>query len=110
VLPQSADGVLWGEAGRAGLAFSRSGDLWIGHGDPVGDPRDAVSVIWRFRDFCERQGGRPAFTGLGSDYLRVYADIGLQTWPESGATGRFVACDAEHDMGHLPGVGPARLD
>jgi phosphatidylglycerol lysyltransferase len=101
VLPETADGVLWGEAGRAGLAFSRMGELWIGHGDPVGDPRDIVSAIWRFRDFCEREGGRPAFTGLGPDFLRIYADIGLQTLPEAGAPGRFVACDAEHDLGRL---------
>ncbi len=110
VLPADADGVLWGEGGRAGLAFSRCGDLWIGHGDPVGDPRDAVSAIWRFRDFCERQGGRPALTGLGSDYLRIYADIGLQTLPEAGAPGRFVACDAEHDMGRVLSVASARGD
>ena len=101
MLPETADGVLWGEAGRAGLAFSRMGELWIGHGDPVGDPRDVVSAIWRFRDFCEREGGRPAFTGLGPDFLRIYADIGLQTLPEEGAPGRFVACDAEHDLGRL---------
>jgi len=100
-LPASADGALWGEAGRAGFAFTHAGDVWIGHGDPVGDPRDAISAIWRFRDFCERQGGRPAFTAVGSEFLRIYADIGLQALPEEGAPGRFVACDAEHDVGRL---------
>ena len=100
-LPDGADGVLWGEAGRAGFAFSRTDDIWIGHGDPVGDPRDAVSAIWRFRDFCERQGGRPAFTGVGSEFLRIYADIGLQTLPEEGRPGRFIACDAERDATRL---------
>jgi len=100
-LPASADGVLWGEAGRAGFAFTRAGDVWIGHGDPMGDPRDAVSAIWRFRDFCERQGGRPAFTAVGPEFLRIYADIGLQALPEEDAPGRFVACDAEHDVGRL---------
>ncbi|UPY37545.1 lysylphosphatidylglycerol synthase domain-containing protein [Sediminicoccus sp. KRV36] len=103
-LPDTADGVLWGEAGRAGFAFTRSGDLWIGHGDPVGDQRDAVSAIWRFRDFCEWQGGRPAFVDLGGGYLRIYADIGLLTLPaEPPATG-FLACDAEHDVGRLLGL------
>lgn len=100
-LPPQADGILWGEAGRAGFAFTQADDIWIGHGDPVGDPRDAVSAIWRFRDFCERRGGRPAFTGVGGEYLRVYADIGLQALPQEGAPGRFIACDAEHDVGRL---------
>lgn len=100
-LPARADGVLWGEAGRAGFAFTRNGDLWIGHGDPVGDARDAVSAIWRFRDACERQGARPAFIGVGSDFLRIYADIGLQALPEPGEAGRFIACDAERDTTRL---------
>ncbi|WP_431304359.1 phosphatidylglycerol lysyltransferase domain-containing protein [Sediminicoccus sp. BL-A-41-H5] len=100
-LPQRADGVIWGEAGRAGFAFTRCDEVWIAHGDPVGDPRDAVSAIWRFRDYCERQGGRPAFTGVGPDFLRYYADIGLQALPEAGNPGRFIACDAEHDAARL---------
>jgi phosphatidylglycerol lysyltransferase len=93
--------VIWGEAGRAGFAFTRGDEVWIAHGDPVGDPRDAVSAIWRFRDYCERQGGRPAFTGVGPDFLRYYADIGLQALPEAGNPGRFIACDAEHDAARL---------
>jgi len=108
VLPERADGVLWGEAGRAGLAFSRCGELWIGHGDPVGDPRDAVSAIWRFRDFCEREGGRPAFADIGAAYQRIYADIGLQSFPQDGTPSRIVACDAEHDLQRLLGVLAAR--
>ncbi|MDB5413906.1 MAG: lysylphosphatidylglycerol synthetase family protein, partial [Rubritepida sp.] len=100
-LPAMADGVLWGEGGRAGFAFTRGPAIWIGHGDPAGDARDAVSAIWRFRDLCERNGARAAFVGLGPQYLRVYADTGLQTLPDPKAPGRFVACHAERDMGLL---------
>ncbi len=101
VLPADAAGVLWGEAERAGFAFSRMGNLWIGHGDPVGEARDAVSAIWRFRDLCERKGARPAFAGVGREYLRIYADIGLQSLPDEAAPGLFVVCDAERDVGRV---------
>ncbi|WP_421992078.1 lysylphosphatidylglycerol synthase domain-containing protein [Roseococcus sp.] len=100
-LPAQADGVLWGEAARAGFAFSKAGPIWIGHGDPAGDARDAVSAIWRFRDLCERNGARAAFVGVGPAYLRIYADTGLQTLPDPKSPGRFVACHAEHDMAVL---------
>ena len=100
-LPASADAVLWGEAGRAGFAFSRDDGVWIGHGDPVGDPRDAVSAIWRFRDLCERRGARPAFENVGAEHLRVYADIGLQTLPDPRHAERFIACQAEWDADRL---------
>lgn len=100
-LPPRADGVIWGEAGRAGFAFTKAGRVWIGHGDPAGDVRDAVSAIWRFRDLCERNGARSAFVGLGPAYLRVYADTGLQTLPDPKAPGRYVACHAERDMAVL---------
>ena len=97
-LPPTADGVLWGEAGLAGFAFTKAGSIWIGHGDPAGDARDAVSAIWRFRDLCERNGARSAFVDIGPAYLRIYADTGLQTLPEPKAPGRCVALHAERDM------------
>lgn len=99
--PEAADSVLWGEAGLAGLAFTRRGPVWIGQGDPAGEARDAVSAIWRFRDLCERNGARPAFLGIGPDYQRVYADIGLQTFEDPAQPGSFLACDAERDVERL---------
>jgi uncharacterized membrane protein YbhN (UPF0104 family) len=99
--PEAADGVLWGEAGRAGFAFTRRGSLWIAHGDPAGEARDAVSAIWRFRDLCERHGARPAFLGIGTEHQRIYADTGLQTFPDPARAGRFLACDAERDVERL---------
>lgn len=96
--PATADAVLWGEAGRAGLAFSRHGQVWIAHGDPAGEARDAVSAIWRFRDLCERHGARPAFVDIGPESLRVYADTGLQTLPDAKRPGRYLACVAQRDL------------
>jgi len=105
--PERADGVIWGEAGRAGFAFTRGAEIWIGHGDPVGEQQDAVSAIWRFRDLCERNGARPTFNGLGRDYLRFYADIGLQTLDDPLAPNRFIAFPADADSESFEALGRA---
>lgn len=97
-LPATADAILWGEAERAGFAFSRRGRVWIAHGDPAGEGRDAISAIWRFRDLCERNGARPAFVDVGPEHLRIYADTGLQTLVDAKRPGRYLACDAQRDL------------
>jgi phosphatidylglycerol lysyltransferase len=99
--PPAADGVLLGEARRAGMAFSRQPPLWLAYGDPAGDPADGVSAIWRFRDACERAGARPAFWDVGPEWLRIYADIGLTAVPMPGRPDRFIACRAEQDLDRL---------
>jgi phosphatidylglycerol lysyltransferase len=108
-VPPAGDAVLWGEADRAALVFTRGEAIWMGQGDPLGDPlgangedrRDAVSAIWRFRDLCERNGVRPAFLDVGEAYGRVYADIGLQVVPDPAHPGRRIACMAELDLDAL---------
>lgn len=109
--PQRADGVMLGEAGRAGFAFNRHDGIWLAFGDPAGDPRDCISAIWRFRDICERAGADPAFLHVGPALLRVYADIGLTAFP-LGAPGlgqpqRYLACRAERDLEKLMALLPA---
>ena len=47
-----ADGVVWGEAARAGIAFRRCGRVLLGLGDPAGAETDQVSAIWRLRDLA----------------------------------------------------------
>lgn len=101
ITPPAADGVLLGEAKRAGMAFSRQPPLWLAYGDPSGDPADGVSAIWRFRDACERAGVRPAFWDVGPEWLRIYADIGLTAVPMPGRPERFIACRAEQDLDRL---------
>lgn len=101
VVPPAADGIVMGEAGRAGVAFSRQPPIWLAHGDPGGDLLDRVSAIWRFRDACERAGVRPAFWDVGPEWLRIYADIGLTAVPMEGRPGRFIACRAEQDLARL---------
>ena len=101
VVPPEADGIVMGEAGRAGMAFSRHNPIWLAYGDPGGDMLDRVSGIWRFRDACERAGVRPAFWDVGPEWLRIYADIGLTAVPMPDRPGRFIACRAEQDLDRL---------
>ena len=101
VVPPEADGIVMGEAGRAGMAFSRHNPIWLAYGDPGGDMLDRVSAIWRFRDACERAGVRPAFWDVGPEWLRIYADIGLTAVPMPDRPGRFIACRAEQDLDRL---------
>jgi phosphatidylglycerol lysyltransferase len=109
--PARADGAVFGEGGRAGLAFLRHEGVWLALGDPGGEERDRVSAIWRFRDLCERAGVDPAFWRVGPELLRVYADIGLTPFPLANEPSRFLACRAEHDLAALlpllPGSGHA---
>jgi len=100
-VPPEADGIVMGEAGRAGVAFSRHDPIWLAYGDPSGDIMDRISAIWRFRDACERAGVRPAFWDVGPEWLRIYADIGLTAVPMPDRPGRFIACRAEQDLDRL---------
>ncbi|CAH0258123.1 lysylphosphatidylglycerol synthase domain-containing protein [Roseomonas sp. CECT 9278] len=110
--PRQADGAVFGDAGRAGFAYVRHDGIWLALGDPGGEARDRVSAIWRFRDICDQAGVDPAFWHVGSELLRVYADIGLTSFPLDGAPGRYLACRAEHDLAALlpalPGLGDVR--
>jgi phosphatidylglycerol lysyltransferase len=110
--PAHADGAVFGEKERAGLAFLKRDRVWLALGDPAGERQDAISAIWRFRDACERAGVDPAFWRVGPDLLRIYADIGLTAVPLA-APGEeaklFLACRAERDLNALRQLLPPAL-
>jgi len=118
---QEADGLVWGEAGRAAIPFRRVGRVLLGFGDPAGFAGDRVSAIWRLRDLAAQEGMDPAFWRAGPALLGVYADIGLAALPLD-ATGlpradeadsaapeatEFLACVAERDLPTLLPLLPA---
>ncbi len=112
MVPEQADGVVLGEAGRAGFAFLRRDGVWMALGDPAGEERDRISAIWRFRDLCERAGADPAFWRVGPGLLRVYADIGLTAVPlgeREDGTKLFLALRAERDLEGLHELLPPAL-
>jgi uncharacterized membrane protein YbhN (UPF0104 family) len=107
-----ADGVIWGEAGRALLAFRRAGPLLLALGDPVGDQGDRASTIWRLCDLARQERRSPAVYGAGPELLDTYHDLGLAALP-LGADGlprqggsiesaqAFLVCRAERDLATL---------
>lgn len=108
-----ADGVVMGEAQRAGIPFRRIGPVLLGLGDPVGQDTDRVSAIWHLRDLARQEGLDPAFWRTGADLLKVYGDIGLTALPlaadgspmltieepmEDDPKRQFLVCRAERDL------------
>ncbi|MDR3535824.1 MAG: lysylphosphatidylglycerol synthase domain-containing protein, partial [Acetobacteraceae bacterium] len=79
--PAGADGIVMGEAERAGIPFRRIGRTLLGIGDPTGSESDRISVIWRLRDLAQQEGLGAAFWRTGPGLLKVYHDLGLTALP-----------------------------
>lgn len=118
--PASADGIVFGEAERAGIAFRRLGRVLLGLGDPIGSDSDRVSAIWRLRDLAQQEGLSAAVWRAGPDLLKVYHDLGLTALPlgEDGLpmpeapqdtpfTDHYLVCLAERDLNLLLPLLPA---
>ena len=112
--PASADGVVWGEAERAGIPFRRVGRVLLGLGDPAGMEADRISAVWRLRDLAEQEGLDPAVWRAERGLLKVYGDLGLAALPldEAGLpraedntsdfpARHFLVCVAERDLSVL---------
>ena len=115
--PQHADGIVWGEADRAGIPFRRLSRTLLALGDPAGADSDRISAIWRLRDLAQQEGRNPAIWMAGRSLLKVYADLGLTALPLDAAglpmqsasadaeAERFLVCRAERDLaGLLPAL------
>jgi uncharacterized membrane protein YbhN (UPF0104 family) len=109
--PAKADGVVLGEAERAGIPFRRCGRVMLGLGDPMGAEGDRVSAIWRMRDLAQQEGLDPAFWRAGPGLLKVYGDLGLTALPlgadglplaegrdEAAEARQYLVCVAERDL------------
>jgi uncharacterized membrane protein YbhN (UPF0104 family) len=112
--PRRADGLVMGEAERAGIPFRRCGRVLLGLGDPSGEETDCVSAIWRLRDLAQQEGLDPAFWRAGPGLLKVYGDLGLTALPlgpdglplpespdETPEAAHYLVCVAERDLGTL---------
>ena len=106
--PARADGIVWGEAERAGIPFRRVPRLLLALGDPVGSESDRISAIWRMRDLAQQEGRDPAVWWAGPSLLNVYADLGLSALPlgadglpcddVQAESGHYLVCVAERDL------------
>jgi uncharacterized membrane protein YbhN (UPF0104 family) len=112
--PRQADGLVMGEAERAGIPFRRCGGVLLGLGDPSGEETDRISAIWRLRDLAKQEGLDPAFWRAGPGLLKVYGDLGLTALPlgrdglplpesphETPEAPHYLVCVAERDLGTL---------
>ncbi|HUD62180.1 MAG TPA: lysylphosphatidylglycerol synthase domain-containing protein [Acetobacteraceae bacterium] len=112
--PARADGMVMGEAERAGIPFRRCGRVLLGLGDPMGAEGDRVSAIWRLRDLAQQEGLDPAFWRAGPGLLKVYGDLGLTALPLGAdglplpespditpEAGQYLVCMAERDLSTL---------
>jgi len=110
--PTQADGLVWGESGRAAIPFLRRGRVLLGLGDPAGAAGDRISVVWRLRDLAEQEGRDPAVWRAGPELLKIYADLGLtgvplgpnglpQTAERVPPAGLYLVCVAERDLAAL---------
>lgn len=111
VPPAVADGLVLGEAGRAGLAFRRVEGLLIGLGEPVGAYSDRSAAIWRLRDLAQQEGRNPAIWRAGPGVRKVCADLGLTGLPldadglptetDAEPATRYLYCRVERDLPRL---------
>ena len=69
--------LLFNEQRTAFVMYGVSGRSWISMGDPVGLQEEQRELAWKFRELCERSGGRPVFYEIGPESLHIYLDMGM---------------------------------
>lgn len=69
--------LLFNEQYSAFIMYGISGRSWVSMGNPVGSKEDQRELAWKFRELCERSGGRPVFYEIGPEALHLYLDMGM---------------------------------
>ncbi len=100
--PRRADGLLLGEAGRAGLALLRRERVLLGLGEPAGAAADQPSLLWRLRDLAAEESRHFALWGVGEGLAARGRDLGLIALPLGpGETAPYLLCHAATDLAAL---------
>jgi phosphatidylglycerol lysyltransferase len=69
--------LLFNDTQTAFIMYAVRGRSWVALGDPIGPENELPELIWRFREMCDRVGGRPAFYQVSAETLPLYLDVGL---------------------------------
>ncbi len=69
--------VLFNEDRSAFIMYQISGGSWIALGDPVGDSAGYETLVWQFREACDRYSARCVFYEVTAEHLPLYVDVGL---------------------------------
>ncbi len=67
----------WSEDRKAFLMFDITRRYWIVMGDPVGEPKSAEALLWRFREQVDLYNAKVVFYQVSDNYLPYYLDLGL---------------------------------
>jgi phosphatidylglycerol lysyltransferase len=59
------------------IMYGIQGKSWVALGDPVGESKSIMQLIWNFREVCDLHDGRPVFYEVSKENLHLYVDIGL---------------------------------
>jgi phosphatidylglycerol lysyltransferase len=59
------------------VMFQPIGKCWVAMGDPVGPAAARESLVWEFRDACDRFDAWPVFYQVGVENLPLYLDAGF---------------------------------
>jgi len=89
--------LLFNDARTAFIMYGVRGQSWVALGDPVGPVSEIPELIWRFREMCDRVGGRPAFYQVTAEMLPYYLDVGL-TPIKIGEEARVMLADFSLDQ------------
>jgi len=80
--------ILVSDSGRSFLMYCVQGSSWISLGDPIGDPAEFESLLWRFRDEADRAGDAAVFYQVSPQTLHYYIDMGMSLF-KLGEVGRI---------------------
>lgn len=69
------------------IMYGIEGRSWIAMGDPVGPRQEWESLLWRYRELCDRLDGWPVFYQIETANLNLYLDLGM-TFLKLGEEGR----------------------
>ena len=69
--------ILFSESGKSFLMYAAHGQSRITLAGPFGDPAEARSLAWRFREICDAEDARPVFYQVTTHDLPLCLDLGL---------------------------------
>lgn len=65
------------EHSDAFIMYGHSGRSWVAMGDPVGDEKTFRTLVWQYKELCDKHGGWPVFYEVSKRDLGLYVEIGL---------------------------------
>ncbi|HEX6015099.1 MAG TPA: bifunctional lysylphosphatidylglycerol flippase/synthetase MprF [Geminicoccaceae bacterium] len=68
---------LFSDSGRTFVMYGVQGRSWVAMGEPVGLASERLELLWRYRELCDRWGGRTVFYEIGPELMPDLTELGL---------------------------------